>query len=444
MFYTFIVAFMVISFFTLMYAHGYRFNWVWPPKPSLIFQKTGMLLVKTRPKEATILLNGKNPRAIRKQIPPRGELDPVQSPAKIRRISPGSYNLKLRKEGYHDWQREVEVYPGQITSLIDIRLIKDEIPLKIFEVEINKDTLSPSRRYALNRDGDKIIDISKENTILLPGDIATSSPKWSPDEKKILLGTKIFSLSQEKTISELPIPKENIEAEWGKNSKHIYYRPDKTLMEMKVETRDTRKIITSEGTTTDLLVKNDLIYIMIGRENNSELHVYSPKQKKTIKKIDFPLSSAYHMADTPDRGKLTVYDKNYNTLYIISPLNPISPLRETVNNVKFFQWNNKKEIIYGNNFEIWKLDVDHHNRTLLTRRSEKINGVIPHPETRKIIYYTDNKINIIEETGPNKIEKTELTELPTISDVFLGRQKQELYFNSRIGHHQGFYKLAIY
>jgi tetratricopeptide (TPR) repeat protein len=69
------------------------------PKPALVY---GQLSIDSTPSNAKIFLNDK----------PKGT-----TPLTLDELSPGTYQLKLTKEGYQDWQQEITIIANQVTRV---------------------------------------------------------------------------------------------------------------------------------------------------------------------------------------------------------------------------------------------------------------------------------------------------------------------------------------
>lgn len=86
----------------VLFAKGYRLN-----LPTQEIKKTGMLSIKSYPDGAKIIIDGK--------------LASVTNNA-ITSLSPGHYKVKITKEGYANWEKEVQVFEELVTE-VDALLI---------------------------------------------------------------------------------------------------------------------------------------------------------------------------------------------------------------------------------------------------------------------------------------------------------------------------------
>ena len=87
----------------LLYSWGYSFDWQ-KKKPVL----TGGFYFDTLPKKAEIYINDKLTK---------------ETPAFIKRLQPGEYQIKIAKDGFHSWQKRLKIDSGLVTEVKNILLI---------------------------------------------------------------------------------------------------------------------------------------------------------------------------------------------------------------------------------------------------------------------------------------------------------------------------------
>src|SRR3989344_3722633 len=102
----FFAAFFIAAPLLISYSLGYRLS-----LPNFRLSKVGALFVKSFPEGAQIELNGK---ATRKKTPDQ-----------LINVPPGINTIKVTKEGYQSWAKQLEVLPGQTTFAEDILLFKN-------------------------------------------------------------------------------------------------------------------------------------------------------------------------------------------------------------------------------------------------------------------------------------------------------------------------------
>ena len=116
------VVFFVVLTVVLTLANGFRFTYT-NGKIGLI--KTGMLIVTTRPFDATITLNGK--------------LTKYKSgfyllATKISDLKPGNYDIEIAKKGYRTWRDTLEIKPNMVTWANYILLFAEKLNISKIDV----------------------------------------------------------------------------------------------------------------------------------------------------------------------------------------------------------------------------------------------------------------------------------------------------------------------
>lgn len=444
LFSSFVVAFFVIAALTILYAQGYRFNFGWPPRFDQVLQRNGMLLVETDPGGATLLLDGETPRSWwQERI--SGEEGKIETPAKIKDIKPEEYTLTLYRDGYHTWEKEIDVHPGRITNITKLRLVKKDLPLKLSETKINKELISPDKKRAVAISGSKIVNLTSGEAVSIPA-ASSSEISWSPDGEKLITGKKIFDVEREEVALDLEekLPEQDMKRiKWNPRGDEIYYTHDDQLHSLDPKTGVAERIFPEKKDIVAYLPTHNFLYLIRNSSNHSIMEVYAYPGPKIRRSIELPLSLNYQIKTTPRDNIISVYDKEFRSLYLLNPLSPVSVLERSLDNVSDLHWKNNSEMIYARDFEIRKLNLNASETELITRISKRIKGVFGDPRSNNVIYYTDNGVKMIEPRA-KKLEVTELMKLNHISDLYLGDGDSTLYFNADIGNQSGLYKLSIY
>ena len=113
----FIAVFLIIAPIITLYSTGYRYNF----KKNKI-EKTGILNIDSQPRGALIYLNGQYQN---------------KTPARFTNLLPDRYQVKVEKDGYYPWQKDLEVKSNLTTFAKDIVLFKQNLPVNIVAGEIN-------------------------------------------------------------------------------------------------------------------------------------------------------------------------------------------------------------------------------------------------------------------------------------------------------------------
>lgn len=102
-----VVSFCGIGFWLVAAAQGYRYN-----TEVGRWQKTGMLIARSDPRDATLEIG-------RQQYP-------LSRSSRVPNILPGSYRLRIVKKGYASWEKTITIQPGFVVGLDEVVLFIDE------------------------------------------------------------------------------------------------------------------------------------------------------------------------------------------------------------------------------------------------------------------------------------------------------------------------------
>jgi hypothetical protein len=160
-FWFFVLIFLLATTVISLYGAGYRFNLTWPLKFNQLLQKTGTLILDSRPQGATIVLVdktqerlfGKNTNKIK---------DNLTTPYKLKNILPGEYEVQFLLDGYWPFTKTVGVYPNEATYFEDAELFRQNLPLKIIDTNLQEIKLTDDKKYLILTDSKKIIDLETE------------------------------------------------------------------------------------------------------------------------------------------------------------------------------------------------------------------------------------------------------------------------------------------
>jgi hypothetical protein len=110
----FTIAFIVAAPALVFYTAGYR----WNPKKEKI-ERNGTLIVDSVPQDARLFLNGRDTAET--------------SPITLQNVTPGKYTVSLTLDGYHPWQKRLDVYPEYVTFANNVRLWRDTNPVSFLQ-----------------------------------------------------------------------------------------------------------------------------------------------------------------------------------------------------------------------------------------------------------------------------------------------------------------------
>lgn len=446
----FILLFITIAPLVIFYAAGYKLSFKNIKKGGL--QKTGMLILDTIPPGAKIYLNGK-PQQLFFNKYFGGAENFVSTPAKIKNITPGEYIVKMEKDGYLPWEKKLSVFPGMSAYAEDVSLFKKSLPLLVAGGKINKVSRSPDKKYLAAVQDEKINIVNTEEDGLLAVNAeknasGTNEILWSPDNKEVIINRKIYNaangMAEFNLTKIIPGASNMSNVKWGENNNEIFFiKKNKTrnlIYRFNLITKEEENIL-SEKEIADFMVKDERLYYVSRNASGSYFNALEIDSRKNVLNIELPYFLKYELIN-PEKELINLIDRKHQILYLIDPFSRF-PFKEIISNVKYAGWNEKGKLLYGNDFELWLFDSNSRQNTLLTRISETIQSGFWHPNNNYILYSAGNAINTLELDDREKRNLAEIIRLDKMSDVFLNKKGDLLYFVSQIGNEEGLFKLVI-
>lgn len=180
------LAVLVLVAFLVMTMLGYRFN---QDDGSLV--QGGLVQFSSQPSGADVFINGR---------------DIDSNTATKATLEPGDHDILLKRKGYRDWTKEVDVRAGKVTWINYARLIPEELkPTQIREFEQLDSTLaSPdSRWYALLPDASK------------PELLMANIDREKPEFKEFNLQEGTFTAPSEDESSQFKL------SQWSGNGRYL-------------------------------------------------------------------------------------------------------------------------------------------------------------------------------------------------------------------------------
>lgn len=172
----------------------------WHINPDFTVEQNGLVSVHTKPTDATVIIDGEAQ---------------YQKTNMSKMLSGGKHTVRIEKEGYEAWEKEVEITPGWLLRLEYPRLFKIEREtksVKNFE-KLNFLHVSPNRNTA-------IISTDDSTEWIVANDFNANTPKFKKiDIKGIFKDTsngtfkhKINSIDWNRDGEKLLL---NVDGEWG-------------------------------------------------------------------------------------------------------------------------------------------------------------------------------------------------------------------------------------
>jgi len=402
----FFIIFFIAAPITIMWAQGYKFDW-----RNKSWQKTGVLFLEVKPEKANIYLNDK--------------FYDEKTSARIKNLLPKKYNIKIEKDGYITWEKNLEIYPSMTTFAQYIRLFKQDLPTinllnnKIILVSEQKNNSIAIITQENEIYGLYILNIEKQVLDKITEfNIQPEKIFLSQQAEKILIQElnswtiidaatkKIIKLNDYLSLKELNISKPVFDST---DSNILYAISPNGLEKINLVVPET--IIVIADNIISFSITNNNLYYLREKDKNFEListNLNSLQPKEIISNL--PISQNYDFYPAPD-GLINLIDSQNQILYIFDSRTKISPDKKTtIPGVKYINWHKNNSLLFINDYEIWTYQKhdDQYTKNLITRLSSKINFALWFTYDTHLLYLTNNGLYITEVvTNNNEVIKYE-------------------------------------
>ncbi len=424
----FVIFFFLLAPQIIIYSLGYRFDF---ERKKIV--NTGGLYLKIWPKRTEIFIDGEF----------RDKTGLFSNSVFIQNLLPKKHDILVKKEGYHVWQKTLEIKGKEVTKVENIILIKENPVFTIFQDTIDDFFFSLDGENIILKKLDKgninfeVFNLKKENQKKISSlpfqDGKLLNLKWSLDSQKVLM--KIET---------------NEKIEYFVLESLIPTQP--SLSPLKLLDENTHEVYFNPQNSEELFfIKNNSLYLenidKIGRivPVLDNLIVYEVSENNIVwladsgflYRSDFSgnIIEVFNVKPFPvkknESYKITIHSETIllSENEILFVLNLDSKVFEKFSApVKNFESSpNSNKIIYFNDYEVWFSDLisPKFEKIFLTRFSEKIEDCFwlnPH----HVICDTGDKIKISEIDNRDRINIVNLAEFKN-PKMFWNQNNKKLY-----------------
>jgi len=417
-----IITFFIISPIIIMYTAGYRYDF---SKHEI--KQTGVLSIDALPKDLTVYLNNVK---IDKKIP-------VWLPNR----APGNYEVKLTKDGYQDWVKNIDIASKKTSYIKEITLFKKSLPTPILA-----DLQKTIANFYSSFDGQYIILTTKENNIfeiyLYETNTETLSSlsriktetepivSWSPFNNYFLIQTtekqkdiiQIFDATNQNITKTYTYDKSVI-YQWTKNTSvpSIYLQNNGQII---LATTDSEKLLTNIDSSIQAWYVQDENNVWLYKNNTLKNGLSEYHLESTIKNIiDINNNRLIYKTDT-DIKVIKFFDNK------IQEINSI-PTQQIIYNSQTGEW------ITWSWWELWTI-YNNGDTKLLNRTGEKMVIINPLDQYGLLLIANENKI-----TGfnPGYYLSHELFNNGQILKTAVDINTRKIYFWGKVADKTGVFEL---
>jgi len=392
----------------IFYSQGYRIDF----KTRKISQ-TGGLFLKIWPKQAEVYLDSKLEK----------RTDFFFGSALIENLLPGKYKVLVKKEGYHSWEKVLEIKEKEVTEAKNVVLVPRNLNFTILTKGVEDFWFSLDQKKIILKEVNekgwtlKLYDLEKnvKNHLVEDEDIYLEGQgvKVAPEAKTSIL---VDLLNLEFSPDSKKI---SIEVGMAEQIKHFLLEIDKSspvLTEEEEQAPSLENIITYREFNGDIYYLDNRGYLF--RTDKT----FEPKIK--ISEKSFPLlpETEYKLEIFPG----FIFLKERKVLYLFNPdSKSFERFFEPIKDLKISSPFNK--LVYFSDYEIWILFLEERRNLPSKKAGEKL-FLLRFSEKIEDIYWLNSDYLIF--TIGNKIKITEIDERDRINIINLAEFKEpEIFFN---------------
>jgi len=406
--------FLIIAPLIIFWARGY---W-WNPQTGTL-QKTGTLMIKSTPSEdLKIYLND--------QLQEKN-----RTPLKLTNLEPGNYKVRIEKEGYWPWEKEVTIKEEKITWLEYIILFPKDFTQEKLVDQIKTFKLSPRQEKIAYQDSQNnlaLFDLNTQKSEIIYNNLNLSEILWDYQEES--LGLKIdnhfyvLELASQKLIKLEPeISLKEIAFNPLSSRKIIGLDQNQNLLEFNLSNQEI-KIIKEKVINFSLNLRNLFI---LTKENNKMVLQESDLNYSDWSKIVEIEAESGQIIPSKDSKRLALLTQPQNILWIIED-NNLEKIAEKVDQAKWDFKAQKLLFKIGGEIYCYTLERDGlmiKEKTLINRFAQEIKQLFWYPDSEHILFVLDNNLFVCDLDGgylnkiKEKINPQLLCEIPKDEDFLL-------------------------
>jgi len=450
-----VLLFLIIAPLIVIYSLGWRFDW----KTKKIIQP-GMFYFKTWPRSCQIYINGKAEK----------KTDIFFGSVLIENLLPENYEVKITKDGYHSWQKNLAITKREVTEAKNITLIPQNPGLTLISNNTEEFFFSPNKEIIITKEINppewslKIIEtrqnikshlVSQEDfrigALNLLGkleEIELINLTFSEDSKRALLtlGAKeriyYFILNiEKKEITPLDFLKTDVEK--------IFFVPGDENKIFVLNNLEIKEVNLEKKETSEPLIKNIISLIIKGSDIyyiNKEGFVFKTQEldqnqeRINIMPFEIKQESKYELQILGNN----IFLKEDSVLYMFNNENlSFEKLIDLALGVETSA--ESKKIAYFNNHEIWVMFLEKKyeqpqkeagDKVFINRFSENIGNLFWYTD-HYLIFNLENKIKVAEIDDRDKINIVDLAEFKEPEIFFVNKKlyllsENNLYASSEL------------
>jgi len=422
----FSVLFLIIAPLLIVYGLGYKYNW-----QRHTWQQTGVFFIKSYPKSAEIIINN--------------DRNKKTTPTQITGLLPDTYTVRIQKNGYRSWTKNLTIEPQLTTFIEDVSLFYEQPKAKQIVVGNFTSFLKHETKplIALLEQKDKKDYLKIYNSQNGAVKDAYNAPlntlsllDWSWSGQKLLLQnkkTKNFIVANLETEIVKTLPATVTawqDLKWDQNNDNFIFGLDKNNVLWHYDlTKNTGVVAVKDEKILTYAHRPEGLIIVTAEKNQDILKIQ--QGDKFVGVLNLPKTSTYSFNFTPEQKTfLSLFDAAQKKLYLIDLENKENPLSASLENVSNFKWLDKNRLLYWNDSELSVFYPNSNLKNLVERTSQKIEFGLWHPNGVYVYGIVNNRVKLYELDTRDQKNIYEFQDVTLSAPNFIttNTQGDELYF----------------
>lgn len=316
LFYFFVAVFLLTAPVIILYAYGYKYDF-----ERNKFIETGAIYVKSKPRKANIYINNK--------------LNAKSSSVLVKGLIPHQYLLRIERDGFSSWSKNLEVYPGLVTKVESIILfplilesaLLNEQPIQNFYISHDKEriifTPAPKPETEANENNGIWLQELEKNSAAIQlfknETNAYENIQWSENSKYFVFYTKnrwlLIDIQKPAEIIDITqiLGSETSNIQWStKDSDTLYFLRNTQLFQFQWRSKTSNAIAEN---VTNYYIQNNQIYLTTS-PNNFIYKIGLNGENRQQVTFGYPENVTIQKIQVSGNGTMIIFDSN-STLYLV-------------------------------------------------------------------------------------------------------------------------------
>ncbi len=419
--------FLVLSVAFILSAKGYNIHL---EKNEIKIEKTGMLIIGSKPSGADILLNGKDTT----------KKTTTFFSVKIDGLGDKKYLLTLEKDGYYKWEKEVKIFPEMVTWANYVLLFPKKPNIQKIDFDGTLIQSFPSLDSKANltliktQNGEAIYQIQNstgEKSLILDTGKQSEDKKisgisivdWSKDRRNILVSANLKSEKKywvvntdSKNIEDLtalsPIKFDVLKFSTANNDE-LFGLVGGVLSRVNIKTRSVTSDMEKQIVYFTFSENGKIYYIKDEKGIRSLWQAGGDLSGKTNLSDAIPVSAAYNLKIDPKDQKVLVQTKENAEVFLLTKVGEKNSLTTIGKNVSYFAWSADSERflykIKDSNIIVFESDdFKKESMEYNILGSQNYGNIIWYDSRHLLAKKDDNKLEIMDFDGANRVTLGEM------------------------------------